>query len=481
MALESFKKKTVNSITIQLGSSIGVKIVSFIQTIIFARIFFPTDFGIFATASLVVSFVMLFNEIGINDFIVKEKENIEKVMDNLFSLNIFIGLFFFIIIFMSAPLAADLFSNDNLVLYIRFLSYSAFGATLGLPNMLLVKNMKFGMATLPTFLSIVGNTVVAYVAAVIFNLGTWGLFLGALAGFVINAMVIWIIAPYRPKLGFDIELITKAYSFGWPLLIGSLLNFISWQADDLTVRYLWGSEQLGIYTFAFYLPVFILKIIEKINSVLFSAFSKIQDREDELKYAFQVSSRYIAFIFAPIGVSFFVFAPQIVHFVYTDRWIDAVPLLRLSSLAFITRAVIGLTWRKIALVKGDTRYIMHVEIINALFMCTIGIYLIYSYGILGGAYYNMLIQIVVIPSLALYYIKKQFGDSKIFSDIFSPLFISITLAMPIYLLNLDYKNLYLFLAALSIYFVIYIIVITVTDKSILKEIYSLTINSLNRK
>ena len=60
MSAENLKEKTIKGLIVQFISTALLKSLSFIQIIIFARIFAPNDFGIFATASLVVSFVMLF-------------------------------------------------------------------------------------------------------------------------------------------------------------------------------------------------------------------------------------------------------------------------------------------------------------------------------------------------------------------------------------------------------------------------------------
>ena len=180
----NLKEKTIRGLIVQFISTTFLKVLSFIQIIIFARIFAPNDFGIFTTASLVVSFVMLFTEMGVNQHIIRENKDPKKVMDTAFSLDIVIGFVFFTIIFISAPFAADLFKNPDLVLYIRFISYSAFGAALGLPGIMWVKDMRFGMAKLPAFISIIGNISVAYISVVFFHLGTWSLFLGGLAGFL---------------------------------------------------------------------------------------------------------------------------------------------------------------------------------------------------------------------------------------------------------------------------------------------------------
>ena len=474
MNTENLKEKTMRGLITQFTFTLGVKLFSFIQIIIFARIFAPNDFGIFATASLVVSFVMLFTEMGINQQIIRENKNPEKVMDTAFSLNIIVGFLFFTLIFFIAPFAADFFNNQDLVLYIRFLSYSAFGAALGLPGIMWVKDMRFGMAKLPIFVSIISNMAIAYISVVYFNLGTWGLFLGGFAGFLGNIIITWVFAPYKPKPRFDINVSKKLFSFGWPLFFSSILGYIVWQGDDLAVRYFWGDEELGFYTFAFYLPMFMLKFVDMINIVLFPAYSRIQDSKEKLEYAFNISNKYIAIIFAPLGMSLFAFSPQIIHYIFTDKWISAVDLLRLFALGFVIRATTGSTWGKIALVKGKTQYIMFTNFINAFFMCTIGIYLIFLYGSLGGAYYNLIIQVLVIPFLSCYFIKKEIGNLKYLRNIPIPLFVSIILALIIYS-NESYinGNIYLFIIALVFYYVLYFLIIFILDKNLIEEIKSL--------
>lgn len=472
MPNETLKQKTIKGLITQFTTSIGLKLLSFIQIIVFARLFAPNDYGIFATASIVVSFVMLFGEMGINQYIVRERKDPRKVMDTAFSMNLLVGFLFFSMIFFLAPFAADFFKNPDLVLYIRFLSYSAFGATLGLPGLMWVRDMKFGMARLPVFMTAIGNLVAAYIAVVFFHLGTWGLFIGGFVGFLGNALTTWILAPYKPKPGFDIDIAKKLYSFGWPLFFSSILGFIIWQGDSLIVRFLWGDEALGYYSFAFFLPVFLLKLIRMVNGVMLPVFSKIQDSKEKLEYAFNLSNKYIALIFAPLGMSLFAFTPQIIHFVFTDKWITAVPLLRFFSLGFTIIATTSLTWRQLAITAGKTRYIMYRDILNAVLLCTVGIYLISLYGTLGGAYYNVLISATINPLFACMYIKKEFGNLSFLRKIWIPIFVSFGLAFLIYFIEPQPTNIYLFIILLLFYHIIYILLMVIIDKNLIKEIKS---------
>jgi PST family polysaccharide transporter len=456
----SLTEKTVRGVITQVSLSMGLKLLAMIKIFVFARIFAPEDFGIFATAGLVVSFVMLFGEMGMNQAIIRHKEDSRKLMDTAFTMNVLVAFLFFAAIFALAPVAAKIFDNSDLVLFIRFLSYSAFGAALTLPSVMWDREMRFGISKLPTLFSLIATFIVTIVAAVVYNLGTWSLFFGGFAGFIANMATIWAIAPYKPHPRFDLSQAKQLYSFGWPLLISSILGFIVWQGDDLMVRYFWGDAELGYYTIAFYMPMYLTQIVNMVSAVLLPAFSKVQDSKEQLEYAFTMSNKYLAIICVPIGMGMCVFAPQIIHYLYSDKWMPAIPLLRLFAIAFTFRVAFAYNWNILYLSKGKTREIMYGTVGLALLTILFAPYLIYKFGPFGGALFNVLAIIIWMIPVRLYFIKKIFRKLIFLKDIFKILLSAIlSSGIIIYIINFTkLSGIYVFLEMI-IFLMIYLLCI----------------------
>jgi len=465
---ETLTQRTVRGLVVQVSTSLGLKLLTIAKTFVFARLFAPEDFGIFATASMVVSFVLLFGKLGIRQAIIRHKEDPRRLMDTALTLSLLIGFLFFTTIFLIAPFAANLFNSSDLTLYVRFLSYSAFGATLTLPAALWDREMRFGISKLPSLAALVGNFTVTVVSAKVLHLATWSLFWGGLAGFVANTVAVWALAPYRPRPKLDLSLARQLYSFGWPLLISSILGFIVWQGDDLMVRYFWGDEELGYYTVAFYMPMYLTEIVGMVSSVLFPAFSKVQDSTDKLEYAFSMSNKYLAIISVPIGMGMCVFAPQIIHYLYTDKWVPAIPVLRVFAIAFMFRVATGYNWTLLPISRGRTKVIMYANLLGTIIMFSMGLCFIKRYGPLGGAMVNLANVLTTTMAFRYYVIKRELGDLSYLKQVWKPIVSGVVSAMIIAMvLSQVTATLIIFATLVILYLLIYVVILWLLEGNLL--------------
>ncbi|MCX9084501.1 MAG: oligosaccharide flippase family protein [Candidatus Methanoperedens sp.] len=476
MESQNLKQRTIKGIITQIFVNFILKGLTVIKTFIFARIFVPEDFGIFATAVLVISFITLFGELGISQSIIKEKGDARKLMDTAFTMNILVGFLFLIMIFLSAPIAANIFGNPDLTLYILFLSYSAFGAALELPNVMFDREMRFGISKLPQFFLLVATFVVTIIAVKLYHMGTWSLFLGALAGFIANVFAIWVFAPYKPKVRFDKADAVQLFSFGWPLLINSILAYIVLQGDDLLVRYFWGDEMLGYYTIAFYMPMYLIQIVNMISAVLLPAFSKIQDSKEKLEYAFAISNKYLAIICVPIGIGMAVFAPQIIHYFYSDKWAPAIPVLQIFALSFMISTSTGYNWGTLAVIKGKTKYFVFNNLIIVLGFISVGYWLIRDYGMMGGAVYNLFTTFITAIIIRIFVIKKFIGNFNYLKSIYPVILSGCLSGVLIYYV---FNEIY-FILNVSLFILFYIIILLLMDRKLILEVRGILMQFKNK-
>ncbi len=71
--MSSLRSKTVKGIaSLTLGKGVG-RLISFVNTLILARILSPEDYGLMALAMVVCGFITFFNEIGLGSAIIQKK------------------------------------------------------------------------------------------------------------------------------------------------------------------------------------------------------------------------------------------------------------------------------------------------------------------------------------------------------------------------------------------------------------------------
>jgi PST family polysaccharide transporter len=104
-------------------------------------------------------------------------------------------------------------------------------------------------------------------------------------------------------------------------------------ADYLLVgRYL-GSEALGVYTLAFRIPeLIILQFCAIVAQVVFPVFSKMKEDLPSLVHGYLKTSRYVALVTIPLGLGMFLLSDAFVRALFTDKWLEAIPVMQAISL-----------------------------------------------------------------------------------------------------------------------------------------------------
>ena len=70
----------------------STRIITFIRIIVLARILTPSQFGVFGIASLVLSFLEILTETGINVFLIQEKKAIKYYINDAWLVSILRGI-----------------------------------------------------------------------------------------------------------------------------------------------------------------------------------------------------------------------------------------------------------------------------------------------------------------------------------------------------------------------------------------------------
>jgi polysaccharide transporter, PST family len=467
---QGLKEKTIKAIVVQLILSLGLKTLSVGQTFVFARIFSPEDFGVLATAGLAISFVILFGQTGVSQALIRQKKNVEEVMNTAMSINFLCSIVLFSMIFFSAPPFAEFFNNPKLTIYIRFLSFTAFGNTLSLPQIMWQRQLRFGISKLPNVSQILCTFLTTIGTYYYLNSGIWSLFYGRFAGFIGMYLVIWAIVPYRPKFQFNRVYAKELYSFGWPLFFNAIFGYIVWQGDDILVSYFCGQEALGYYTMAFALPFYLTEIVSMVSAVLYPVFSRIQDSKERLNHVFTMSNKYLSVFTVPLGISLCIFAPQVIHYLYSDKWLPAVPLLQIFALSFVIRVATGYNWSSIAMVKGRTKYMLITGFLGALFMMVVGTFLIYKFGALGGALYNFVQLITLTVIIRFKILKEELGSLNYLKMVWKPITSGVLAGFLVYFpLNAFMNNFSGFIIKGAIFIMIYVVTLVLFERNLVGE------------
>ena len=419
-----------------------------IVQIVIARILSPTDYGIVAMMAVFISVANIFINNGFNMAVIQKKEINDKDFPTALTINMLIGIFLYVILFFTAPSIAGFYNTPELEKTLRILALILpFGSIYSIQNAIATRLMHFKNLFICSILGSVLSGIIGIVMAVL-GFGYWALIGQQLSNVIIATVALTLSSSWKPRFGFNGFAAKEMFSFGSHLLVAGLINQLYNQLNSLVIGKKYTSADLAFYTKGRVFPSYITTGLESaLQSVSLSVFSKKQDDKSALHSLMTKLLQANTYLSVPILIFFFVCADQIISFLLTDKWLPAVPFVRLSCATFIFHPISSIGLQAIAAVgRSDIR--LKLEFIKK----PIGILLLLIFlsrgpvGIAMGAMISELISFVV-GLIAVKMIVK-YDVSLFIINILPAFLISSVVGLGVYIISFFLSNLHQFLTLL---------------------------------
>ena len=306
-----------------------VRLGGVVSGIVIARLLAPQDYGVFAVALVVLNALLSINELGVSLAIVRWPRDPRQIAPTVATLSVGGSVALYLLTFAAAPTVASQLGAPQAATIIRVLALSMIvDGMSAVPAALLTREFQQGrrlVADLSGFVVSTGATI----GLALTGHGAWSLAIGYLAGNVATTMVVWVLAPDRPRPGWDSTLVPELLSFGLPLAGSSLLVFGVLNAGNVLVGAELGALALGFYTLAFNLsswPVSVFSLA--VRRVALAAFARIADDRDALAEGVAKSVALLLAVTLPVCTMLALLADPLVRVVYGDKWAPAAAVLQ---------------------------------------------------------------------------------------------------------------------------------------------------------
>lgn len=307
-------------------SGTGIKILlQIVQTVVLSRLLTPEDFGLMGIAFIVVRFVEL-SPIGIGPTLVQLPTLETKHMRAGFTISALIGLVLGVIIWLTTPMLANFFHNQELVpiLHIIALTFPLSNLSV-VSDALLQRELKFkSISTIEVSSFILGYAIVGIILAHM-NFGVWSLVSAYVVQTLTQTILLLLVQPHPKQPLFEQEIAKELLSIGSGFTLVNVLSYFALQGDYIVVGKFMGSEPLGLYTRAYRLMALPTNTIgQAMNRVLFPALAKVQDDRHRLQKAYKRNLNLLLLISLPITVVMYILAPEIIIVLLSSRWREAI-------------------------------------------------------------------------------------------------------------------------------------------------------------
>lgn len=342
--MKNLANKTAMGVAWQASGAVLRAVVQLVVIAVLARHLTPEDFGLFALASVVLSFAdILTNYSGFAQAVVQRPDVRDAHIYAANYLALGMGALVFLVMWAGAPLLAILLGNPAAGEVIRTLSplplASSFGAVaLGLAyrqmnvkvvSMINVAAYCVGFGVVGITLALKGYGVLALVGA-------------ALAEALVRALALNLIVRSdrfgRVSLAEVREI--AGYSFG--AISAQLINAAALNVDRVIVQYFFGTSMLGYYQMAHQIAKMPNRFIgDPLQRVMFAAFSRAQGEGEWPRRTLRSVTELVFLTFVPMTVILAVTSGEMIDIVLGPGWEMSATFVTILVLAIPLQNVNG--------------------------------------------------------------------------------------------------------------------------------------------
>lgn len=410
MSEQSLKDKTVKGVGWSAIDNVAQYVVSFIVSIVLARLLSPEDYGLLGIIAIFTAVCTALINGGFGSALIRKKDATNDDYSTTFIVNMGMSLLLYAVIFFCAPFIARFFGRSELVSLVRVSSLGMIIGALALVQQTrLTKRIDFKTQTKITLIASVTSGVIGIVMAAL-DFGVWALVAQSLSSQLLSTVFLWIFNKWVPRIRFSVQSFRELFGFGWKMMLSRLLDTVWKELYQVVVGKFYSPATLGQYTRAIgFSRLFSSNLTTVIQRVTYPVLSNIQDEKNRMVGAYRRIIKTTMFITAicmfPLGAV----SEPLLYCLIGSKWHEAatyLPLICISGSLYPLHAI-NLNMLQ---VQGRSDLFLGLEVVKkiiALGPLFVGAFV----GIMPMLYVNLAVGIVTY-FLNSYYSGKFIGYSS---------------------------------------------------------------------
>ena len=338
--MNDVKSKVISSLAWKFAERITAQLVTFIVSIVLARLLDPEHYGAIAIVNIFIALANVFVVSGFGNSLIQKKDSDDTDFSSVFYFNIVMSVVIYIVVFFTAPLIADFYSMPILSPTLRVMGLRLIVAGVNsVQHAYVSRHMMFRRF----FWSTLGGTLASAVVGITMayhGFGVWALVGQYMTNTITDTIVLWFTVRWRPKLLFSFKRLGGLFSYGWKILCSALLETGYTELRSLVIGKVYTSEDLAYYNRGQSFPhLFVTNINTSIQSVLFPAMAQEQDKKARLKNMVRRSISISSYVMTPLMLGLALVAEPLIKILLTEKWLPCVPFLQISCFTYALRPI----------------------------------------------------------------------------------------------------------------------------------------------
>lgn len=361
---EGLRSQSISGVKWSAIERFSVQGIQFIIGLILARILTPTDYGIIGMLAIFMAISQTIIDSGFSKALIQNQDRTEVDFSTAFFSNIAVGLICYLILFLASPYIAFFFNEPVLKDVLRVLAINLFLNSLAVvPVAKLSIKVDFKTQSKASIISTILSGALGIVLAYR-GVGIWALVAQSVSHSFVNVVLLWGLLKWRPQWQYSWESFKKLFGYGGNVLVAGIISTIYANINTLVIGMLYTPKDLGFFTRGNQFPALLSTNITAIlQRVTFPILSKIQDDTQRLISVYReyikISSLGIFFLLSLLAS----LGKPLIELLLTDKWLDATIYLQVFCFALMFDHLCQINLN-LLYVKGDTKYILRLEIIK---------------------------------------------------------------------------------------------------------------------
>ena len=331
----STRGKALSGLMWRFLERFGAQGVTFVVSIILARLLEPSVYGVVAIVTVVTAILNVFVDSGLGNALIQKKDADDLDFSTVFFFNLAMCTALYLLVFAAAPLIARFYRMPELTALIRVMSLTLIiSGVKNVQQAYVSRNLLFKRF----FFATLGGTLGAAVLGIWMayrGMGVWALVAQGLFNAATDTLILWLTVGWRPKRMFSWVRFRGLFSFGWKLLVSQLIETLYNNLRQLIIGKLYTAESLAFYNRGYMLPnVFVGNVNSSIDSVLLPVMSGVQDDVESVKAMTRRSVKLSSYVMWPLLLGLAACSRPLVTVLLTEKWLPCVPYVIIFCVSY---------------------------------------------------------------------------------------------------------------------------------------------------
>lgn len=411
---------------------------SFVLLVYLSRVLLPEDFGLIAMLAIFLAIAQSLVDSGFSQALIQKSRKVtEEDLSTVFYVNLFISVLLYGMLFLSAPMIADFYSQPELVVLSRVLFIVVvINAVAVVPRSTLLIAIDFKTQSMINSISTLISAGVAFYM-VVNDFGYWSLVGMNISKSLVNTIFLLVFSNWYPRWLFSVQSLQRLFKFGANLLVSGIVATIVQNLYTVLIGRYFNPTQVGYFQQGYnYTNLLSITLTSVIQGVTYPVMTSIQEDKDRLVKIYVKVMGVVSLITFPTFIGFAAIAEEFVFLFLGDKWQPIIPILIVLSFARLITPISSLNLN-ILNARGRSDLFLRTDL-SKLPITIVALIIAVPYGILSVAI-AQLCCVFISFFINAYYPGKLFGFGvkEQLKQIFPIAIASMTMFLSITFIELD--------------------------------------------